>query len=248
MGLAPERDLTVGDSGDDVRQLQLDLYQLGYHEIEHTDGQYDDSTKNAVAHFQQDHGIDASGSYDSPTRTALSQALSVDLGPTTRGPDDPGTSPPQGFVRTWIDAQNFVDVSDDDVRVGYLDNFTNAQFTQELTEWDLPNIDQIPVELTYSTGGSYQITFASLSDDSTLLSRLKNQSGVFVPVDDSLNPVLSAGTVQRLLQARDFAHNRAAEVAQQNVDIAQMVADFADDIHSLGEQMQDNQDVWEAAH
>jgi hypothetical protein len=245
--MATERDLEVGDSGEDVRQLQLGLYRLGYHEIEHADGQFDDRTKNAVAHFQQDHGIDPSGSYDSPTRAALTAALAVDLGPTTGGPDDPGNHPFQGFVRTWMDPQNFVDVSEDDVAAGYLDNFTNAKFAQDITEWDLPNIDNIPVELTYSNGGSYQISFASLSDDSTLLTRLMNQSGLFVPVDDSFTPVLSAGTVRRLLQVRQFAHNRAAEVAQQNLDIAEMVNEFADDIAQLGESMQSNKEVWEAA-
>jgi peptidoglycan hydrolase-like protein with peptidoglycan-binding domain len=244
----PERDLEAGASGEDVRQLQLGLYRLGYHEIEHADGHYDGRTKNAVAHFQRDHGIDPSGSYDSPTQTALRMAQTVDLGPTTGGPDDPGNHPFQGFVRTWIDPQNFVDVSDDDVAAGYLDNFTNAKFVQDITEWDLPNIDNIPVELTYSNGGSYQITFASLSDDSTLLTRLKNQSGVFVPVDDALTPVLSAGTVRRLLQLRQLAHNRAAEVAQQNLEIAQMVYEFAHDIADLGEAAQANKEVWEAAH
>jgi peptidoglycan hydrolase-like protein with peptidoglycan-binding domain len=246
MVLAPERDLNLDDSGEDVRQLQLGLYHLGYHEIEHTDGQYDDRTKNAVAHFQQDHGIDPSGSYDTPTQTALSQALAVDLGPTTGGPDGPDSfsnHPPQGFVRTWIDPQDFVDASDDDVVAGYLDNFTNAELAQDLTEWDLPNIDHIPVQLTYSNGGSYQISFASLSDDSTPLTRLKNESGIFVPADDSLNPVLSAGTVRNLLQVRQFAHNRVAEVAQQNLEIAEMVAAFAEDIAHLLESMQSNSDA-----
>lgn len=247
----PGRDLEVGDSGEDVRHLQLGLYRLGYHEIEHADGQYDDRTKNAVAHFQQDHGIHPSGSYDGPTQTALTMALAVDLGPTTGGPDAPDSyreHPPEGFVRTWVDPQNFVDLPDDDVAAGYLDNFTNARFTQDITEWDLPNIDQIPVELTYSNGSSYQISFASLSDDSTRLTRLKNQSGVFVPVDSSFTPVLSAGTVRRLLQLREFAHNRAAEVAKQNLDVAEMVNEFAHAIHDLGESMQSNKEVWEAAH
>jgi hypothetical protein len=174
--------------------------------------------------------------------------LAADLGPPTGGPDDPGNHPLKGFVRTWIDLQKFVDVSDDDVAAGYPDNFTDARFAQDVTETDLPNIDQIPVGLTYSNGGSYQITFASLSDDSTPLSRLKNETGVFVPVDDSLNPVLSAGPVRRLLQVRDLAHNRAAVVAQQNVDIAEMVNEFAENVAHLGESLQSNNEVWEAAH
>ena len=57
-----DRDLKLGCEGDDVRELQLDLMQLGYALPEYgADGEFGDETKAAVKAFQKDHGLKVDG-------------------------------------------------------------------------------------------------------------------------------------------------------------------------------------------
>ena len=70
------RDLKNGDEGPDVKQLQQNLIKLGYSCGKWgADGEFGDCTEQAVEAFQRDHGIDATGVYDAPTRAAMEKAL-----------------------------------------------------------------------------------------------------------------------------------------------------------------------------
>ena len=64
------RVLNVGKSGDDVAQLQIRLYELGYN-ITTADGIFGSTTKAAVMAFQQDNGLTADGIVGNATFTKL---------------------------------------------------------------------------------------------------------------------------------------------------------------------------------
>jgi peptidoglycan hydrolase-like protein with peptidoglycan-binding domain len=66
--------LNLGDSGAQVRELQQDLQQLGYFRVNPT-GYFGPTTQEAVARFQQDYRIVASGVADSQTLGAITTAL-----------------------------------------------------------------------------------------------------------------------------------------------------------------------------
>ncbi|MBW5484433.1 peptidoglycan-binding domain-containing protein [Streptomyces bambusae] len=70
--------LRRGDSGQQVKDLQQQLKELGYLRGR-SDGMYDDSTERAVARFQYDAGVeeDPFGVYGPATRKALEEELSV---------------------------------------------------------------------------------------------------------------------------------------------------------------------------
>jgi len=74
-----DRDLRNGCVGEDVRQLQLNLIQLGYSCGKWgADGEFGDCTEQALEAFQRDNGIDDSGVFDGVTREAMEKALDAD--------------------------------------------------------------------------------------------------------------------------------------------------------------------------
>jgi peptidoglycan hydrolase-like protein with peptidoglycan-binding domain len=66
--------LNLGDSGDQVRELQQNLQQLGYFRMNPT-GYFGPTTQEAVAAFQQDYGIVPNGIGDSQTLGTITTAL-----------------------------------------------------------------------------------------------------------------------------------------------------------------------------
>jgi len=69
----PLQDLDSGAESDDVSGLQTSLQQLGY--MDTVTGYYGEITTDAVATFQQDNGVYATGTYGAITRMALATRL-----------------------------------------------------------------------------------------------------------------------------------------------------------------------------
>ena len=91
--------LRKGMSGDDVRQLQEALIELGYDVgPDGADGQFGKNTYNAVIAFQKDHGLVADGEVGPLTYAAIEEAMAEDgdVEPEPDHPDDPddGSNPP----------------------------------------------------------------------------------------------------------------------------------------------------------
>lgn len=65
------RNLSIGSSGEEVRQLQIKLKTLGYFQYYTTTGYFGPITRESVIKFQKNLGITASGIVDADTRTSL---------------------------------------------------------------------------------------------------------------------------------------------------------------------------------
>ena len=75
---ASERVLKNGDEGEDVRQMQQALIELGYDLGRWgADGDFGDATEYAVKEFQRYHGLEPDGEVGPLTREAIDKALSV---------------------------------------------------------------------------------------------------------------------------------------------------------------------------
>jgi len=90
----PLQDLDSGAESDDVSRLQTALQQLGYMDL--VTGYYGEITTDAVATFQQDNGIYATGTYGAITRMALAARLRGAVASEQATPEVEET--PLGFV------------------------------------------------------------------------------------------------------------------------------------------------------
>ena len=69
--------LSYGDRGEDVKELQKSLIELGYScGAKGVDGIYGNDTRNAVIALQKDKGLSQTGVYDAETYAAIRVALS----------------------------------------------------------------------------------------------------------------------------------------------------------------------------
>ncbi len=73
-GVSEEVTLRLGDQGENVRELQLALNDLGYNAGE-ADGVFGQTTQNAVVAFQSDAGLSADGVVGPQTAAAINNAL-----------------------------------------------------------------------------------------------------------------------------------------------------------------------------
>ena len=74
-----DRALRNGDEGADVKQLQMNLIQLGFSCGKWgADGEFGDCTEQAVEAFQRAHGLDVTGVYDAATREVMEKELDAD--------------------------------------------------------------------------------------------------------------------------------------------------------------------------
>ncbi|WP_199728811.1 peptidoglycan-binding protein [Corallococcus sp. CA053C] len=74
----PEKNLKRGDTGEDVKQLQDALVELGYlthAQVATGPGLFGPQTEAALEKFQKDNGVTANGHYEAATREALSKSL-----------------------------------------------------------------------------------------------------------------------------------------------------------------------------
>lgn len=87
-----DRELRNGDEGADVRQLQMNLIELGYDCGWYgADGEFGDCTEAAVEKFQKDHGLEATGVFNAETRAAMEKALDEQ--------DEPAEQPKYVLIR-----------------------------------------------------------------------------------------------------------------------------------------------------
>jgi len=92
----PSRILRKYVSGEDVRQLQEELIELGYDVgPDGADGKFGDNTEKAVMQFQRDHGLDADGQVGPLTYAALEEALSEEDTEQKPPEDEPEDKPPE---------------------------------------------------------------------------------------------------------------------------------------------------------
>ncbi len=75
--------MKVGDSGEQVVEVQRRLQELGYFKFKAT-GYYGSLTEDAVKHFQQNNGLVADGVIGSNTKSALSQVYPETPDPNTQ--------------------------------------------------------------------------------------------------------------------------------------------------------------------
>lgn len=68
--------LQIGCQGEEVKELQKKLKELGYYQAS-VDGYYGSKTKTAVINFQKDHGLAADGIYGPLTAQALQKAMDI---------------------------------------------------------------------------------------------------------------------------------------------------------------------------
>ena len=68
--IIPTRDLSLGDTGDDVKAVQQRLRNLGFYTSQ-VDGTYGSSTTSAMFHFQEMNGLTATGNGDLATYARL---------------------------------------------------------------------------------------------------------------------------------------------------------------------------------
>ena len=68
--IIPTRNLTIGDTGDDVKAVQQRLRNLGFYTSQ-VDGTYGGSTTSAMFHFQEMNGLPATGNGDLATYARL---------------------------------------------------------------------------------------------------------------------------------------------------------------------------------
>lgn len=78
---SPSAALTVGARGDDVRELQQQLKQLGYFTYSDITGYYGVLTADAVRRFQRDNGLPVTGAVDNQTAALLASAVKAKTPP-----------------------------------------------------------------------------------------------------------------------------------------------------------------------
>jgi predicted chitinase/LysM repeat protein len=99
----PQNDLQRGSQGEEVRQLQSALVDLGYMtqgQMDTGPGTFGPQTEASLKRFQADHGVPSTGYYGPLTREALTAKAGGSSGPTGPGPvTGPGNEPgPAGGV------------------------------------------------------------------------------------------------------------------------------------------------------
>ncbi len=90
----PQNVLTIGSRGQEVSNLQQNLAQLGYLDpFINVTGLYDNRTRMAVQHFQQDYRLRNDGYADAATLNAISFTLSQRFPPVTPDNIPPNNNP-----------------------------------------------------------------------------------------------------------------------------------------------------------
>jgi Putative peptidoglycan binding domain len=234
------RNLEYGDTGDDVRELQETLSSLGYHEVGRADGGFYQHTQAAVHRFQSDHGLPATGRVDEHTMSTLSQAKAAAMQHAvqqgqhghTSPTEDPNAPwhrrdvPADGYTRVWFDHENFMDYSDADFGQLYVDYATGFQL--QLDPWAPQNVDQQTIHLHYAGGQVYSVVLGHIGTGNPTDRYLMDSSGVVLPCDHSLAVSFTRSHVPHLYLLRESIHAAVARLIEERLEIAYIVAAFAD--------------------
>ena len=94
------RPLRYGSTGEDVRNLQTRLTELGYYKGK-ISGNYLEATRSAVSKFQEKNGLEADGAADSETQEAMYAGSA--LGKDDRGADEATPTPAPDFSGYLVD-------------------------------------------------------------------------------------------------------------------------------------------------
>jgi peptidoglycan hydrolase-like protein with peptidoglycan-binding domain len=220
------RDLHQGDSGADVRQLQRNLYQLGYTEIEHASGEYDDATVRALARFDSARGLDPDGTVCSEVQQETIQMLAgEDIGP-KQDPDDPSRDrgAADGYTRVWMSKQDFIDYSDSDFDAAFVDNASGFSIQPEA--FALDRIDDEPLNLTYPSGATYTVQLGLIGSADQLAEKYMLQGSVIVPVTNDFTVSLDQFHVPKLYLLRNEIHEAIRQAIADDLEMAWIVYAF----------------------
>lgn len=233
------RNLEYGDRGEDVREVQEALAGLGYSEVGQPDGEYFQHTQAAVHRFQSEHGLPATGQADEATQAALEAAHVASMNAAVehsrhghQSPtDDPNApwhqrdTPQDGYTRVWFDQENFYDYSDADFATLYVDYATGFQIPVD--PWAPQEIDKETLTLHYANGLTYSVRLAEVGTGSPT-DRYTMKDSLIVPCDAHLTVSLTRSHVPHLYLLREHIHATIRRVIQERLEIAYVVAAFAD--------------------
>ncbi|GIW71406.1 MAG: hypothetical protein KatS3mg102_0948 [Planctomycetota bacterium] len=138
--LEGRRTIGLGARGDFVKTIEETLVALGYtiHYRTRPDENLTAATRNAIARFQRDHGLEPTGVIDRATLIALDRAAAERLGGTTPAPEPSGPRPTDFVPRAVLERYG---LSTTEMRtaseyegqewgdVGYYSYFGDVQYT-----------------------------------------------------------------------------------------------------------------------
>jgi hypothetical protein len=136
-------------------------------------------------------------------------------------------SPPEGFVRVQINAEDFVDLPADDADAMYIDN-NIVNFAIQPVPVTL-EIDSQSLTLYYQSGAELRLpTLSTITDDYNDGTYLTYIAGTqLVRCDHNFQPMYNAFTTPRLHWLKVALHDKVRELAAQQLEMAQIVAAFA---------------------
>ncbi len=141
--------------------------------------------------------------------------------------------PAEGYERVWFNDQDFIDWDTDYVDSIYVDNNIVALSIQP-DAWTL-EIDNEQLNLWYSAGNEFQLPLGTILDSWDGPSKLVQMSnGLIASADHNLQPMFNAFTTPRLRWIRWDLHRRIQELAEQRLELAELVAAFATIIGAYG--------------
>jgi metacaspase-1 len=137
-------------------------------------------------------------------------------------------NPPEGFVRVHFNAEDFVDLPADDANTMYIDN-NIVNFAIQPLPVTL-EIDSQPLTLYYQSGAELRLpTLSTITDDYNDGTYLTYIAGTqLVRCDRNFQPMYNAFTTPRLHWLKVALHDKVRELAAQQLEMAQIIAAFAD--------------------
>jgi hypothetical protein len=135
--------------------------------------------------------------------------------------------PADGYTRVWTDDQNYIDWDDAYVESMYVDNNV-VNFAIQPDVWTL-DIDSQPITFFYSGGHELRLPqLGTILDSYDGPSRaMVMGNGLIVATDRSGNPMYNAFTTPRLWWLRWELHRQIRELAEQRLELAQVVHAFS---------------------
>jgi len=225
------RDLTPGERGEQVSQLQRLLKKKGYFDFPRITGYYGSVTTRAVQAFQRDKSIVNSGNPSTTgygrvgpkTRSALRVACRVEDGPQEKKPVISSVTPTRGPVGTSITVKgdNFTDANDVHFGPGGVDDVSATDNGTELT-FSVPSAtgpcvfqgELCRAPMQQITEGSYQVSVSNTygrSEPVTFTVTAGNGNGAQDDISVSVEPNQSSYTLSDTIEFAIRADNNTDE-------------------------------------